>query len=130
MSFLCLSVTFVLISIGYSGTKWTPFAVALPCLPFRKTSSIFLLRLTKLSYLSRKKARHPPKRNTIHQPVPLNGKYSKVARLGGLIWRIVGGLLYIRVDVYSQLLFSIIGCQFITCISSAFICLLQNTFFY
>ncbi|MBX2938391.1 MAG: hypothetical protein KF879_14595, partial [Saprospiraceae bacterium] len=81
------------------GTKWTPFTVALPFLPFRKTSSIFLLKHTKLRHLSHKKDRHPPKRNTIHHPVSLNGKYSKTARSSGLSWKIFGGLLYIRLNV-------------------------------
>ena len=60
----------------------------------------FLLSLADKSQHSiPKKDRHPPKRNTIHHPVSLNGKYSKAAWLGGLIWRIVGGLLYIRINV-------------------------------
>jgi len=61
---------------------------------------LFLLSLADKSQHSiPKKDRHPPKRNTIHHPVSLNGKYSKTARSSGLSWKIFGGLLYIRLNV-------------------------------
>ncbi|QLH30380.1 MAG: hypothetical protein HWD63_14015 [Candidatus Parvibacillus calidus] len=80
--------------LGRSIPEQSAFLQGGTAMPFLPADRCYPPSLTDKSQPSiPQKARNTPKRNTVHHPVSLNGKYSKAARLSNLIWKILGGLL-------------------------------------